>query len=839
MAIRITRNLRTMKIPGSIMHRFLCVFLVGTMVSQVMMAQRQRELLQSGMSFDEITATMEQLYHDKQITDREYKQYKRWEIISGARLDENGELTNSSMRNYQAMQRYTQRQKQSGDQLYRITHGLWEDISPGDFSPGAPANGRINVIARHPTNPNTLFVGAPVGGLWVTYNGGSSWINLTDGMTDIGVSGIVIHPTNPNIMYILTGDGDQHYAPSMGVFKSYNGGYDWEPTGLQWDRDEHIFAYKLIMRNSVPDIMYAATNSGLFRTQDGWATFTKVLNEDIVDVDLVPTASGDVYAADRDFIWKGTVNGTLWDMLHNNIDIGLPGTSVDNWARAAVAVTEDDPSRVYALFARPTTVEYGTQYYELYVSYDAGQTFALQSSGNPSGLPSYQPWYNFTIEVEPGHPENVFIGTVDLYKSTNSGASFTFLGAAETHPDFHALLFDGSTLYVGTDGGLAKSTDGGASFTNLSHGLNIMQFYDIDVLGTDVMGGTQDNGTNGWSIGDAVGDYLWSGDGFEVIFDPTDDVIYLCSQEERHRFVGGDEDMITPPGQQGHWDASWIMHPTDFDTLYCAHKTLARSYDRGDDWTIILDTSVFENKGASIRAIAQGVDDPDVMYVSNRRQVFKTEDVHASSPVWTDVTGVLPVGPDIGGLAVYPTNHNIVYATLHGYSEGNKVFRSIGGTIWANMSGSLPNVPVHCIAFQPGANEGVYIGTDIGMFYRNLSMADWIWFSNGLPRTRIEDIKVTDTHVYAGTFGRGIWRSEHYTTCPVSLTLTGANDPSPPHTTGTQVFSASWSIVATDRIITGGIGTDVTYQAGNYVQLNPGFHAEVNNEFLVRIGGCP
>ena len=124
-----------------------------------------------------------------------------------------------------------------------------------------------------------------------------------------------------------------------------------------------------------------------------------------------------------------------------------------------------------------------------------------------------------------------------------------------------------------------------------------------------------------------------------------------------------------------------------------------------------------------------------------------------------------------------------------------------------------------------------------GIFYRNADMSDWIYFSNGLPSTRIEDIKVTGSYVYAGTYGRSIWRSLHYTPCPVSIVLTPANDPSSPYSTGTQHYETSHSINST-RILYGGAGTDVRYSAGYEITLEPGFEASIFNRFEATLDGC-
>jgi hypothetical protein len=149
---------------------------------------------------------------------------------------------------------------------------------------------------------------------------------------------------------------------------------------------------------------------------------------------------------------------------------------------------------------------------------------------------------------------------------------------------------------------------------------------------------------------------------------------------------------------------------------------------------------------------------------------------------------------------------------------------------------------VNCIAYENTGgvpNDALYIGTDVGVYYRDDDIGDWIPFMNGLPATMVFDLEVNETSsvITAGTYGRGFWRSALYSDCPTTYSLTQANDPSNPNYTGFQHYEAS-NTVYSSRIITGGIGTDVTYQAGVQVVLQTGFHAKAGNKFKAQLGPC-
>ena len=111
-----------------------------------------------------------------------------------------------------------------------------------------------------------------------------------------------------------------------------------------------------------------------------------------------------------------------------------------------------------------------------------------------------------------------------------------------------------------------------------------------------------------------------------------------------------------------------------------------------------------------------GVSDPDVIYAGGQGYIYRTTNGGES---WTSVTGNLP-NLTITGIEVDPEDPLRVWVTCSGYQDGNKVFfSSTGGSPWTNISQNLPNVPANCITYQVGTNDGIYIGTDIGVYFKD------------------------------------------------------------------------------------------------------------------------
>jgi hypothetical protein len=291
---------------------------------------------------------------------------------------------------------------------------------------------------------------------------------------------------------------------------------------------------------------------------------------------------------------------------------------------------------------------------------------------------------------------------------------------------------------------------------------------------------------------------------------------------------------IQPAGSSGSWVTPCVMDVGNPLVIYGGYSDIYKSVNGGASWS----NRGFDGSGAMA---VGGPSNPARVYASidNDNTVYMSND---AGTTFANVTSNLPVG-SITFIAVNPSNSFDVFVTYGGYTAGRKVFRSTdAGGSWTNISGTLPNIPVNCIAYEETGgvpNDAIYIGTDVGVYYRDDDIGDFIPFMNGLPATMVFDLEINEASavITAGTYGRGLWRSALYTDCPTGYVLTVLNDPSNPLYTGFQHYEAS-STVTSSRIITGGVGTDVTYKGGTSVTLLQGFHAKANNRFNAILGPC-
>jgi len=780
-----------------------------------------------------------------------YRQFKRWEWFMQSRLTSDGKITNVAARNWEAYYQYQDEMSNKTGDASMVTNGGWSSMGISGSPNGSawnPGIGRVNVIAFHPTDENTFWVGTPAGGLWKTTNGGANWTPLTDGMPVIGVSGIAVDYNNTDVMFILSGDGDGFNTKSIGVFKTVNGGLTWLSTGLTWGLMDSIRGYKLQMHPANSNILFIAGSNGIWKTINGGASWTHpVYTYGFYDIEFKPGDPSIMYATSNNKVFRSTDTGDNW----TQISVSALVTS-----RMAIGVTPANPSYVYLLTGPAISAGLFTG---VYCSTNSGASFSLKTDvPNILGRATdgqdddHQTDYDLAMAVSISDYSSLVTGGINCWRSANEGINFSIIskwddftgaqGIGYTHADIHDLAINplNGWLYCCSDGGVFRSTDFGDNWIDLTSNLSNTEWYRIagvDGNASLLIGGTQDNGSYKWTWGTYLQSIL-GGDGMDCMIDPTNtNIMYYESQQGglvRSTDGGNTSTNIRPANVGGPWVTPLVMDHTTTSTIYAGYDTIMKSTNSGSTWTMLLTGSP---KGQN--ALAIGIANPGRLYAAGGTSIWRTENAGNN---WTNVSAGLP-GIWISSIAVNPNYSLEVYITLGGYTAGQKVYYSPdGGANWTNISGSLPNVPANCIAYEFTNNApaaALYAGTDIGVFYKNLNLSDWIPFQNGLPTVPVSDLEINKISglITAATFGRGLWRSQLYTSCPALYILTPGNDPGNPNYTGFQYYEATADIESS-RSITGGIGTDVTYKAGDIIMLNPGFQVLDGNVFNATIGPC-
>jgi photosystem II stability/assembly factor-like uncharacterized protein len=671
-----------------------------------------------------------------------YKQFKRWEWFMAPRVGPNGERFNPAQA-WMESEKYKQ-------QYGTASNGNWTFIGPAVVPSSGGGAGRLNVVRMHPTDPNIMFVCSPSGGLWKTTNGGTSWTSNTDWIAQvIGSTDLAIDPNNPDIMYLATGDGFGSSTYSVGILKTTDGGNTWNTTGLSFSMASYRQVSRILINPTNTNIILAAASNGVYRSTDGGATFTNVQTGSFKDMEFKPGDPNTVYVSGAEF-YRSTNNGQSW----TKVTSGLP--AVANVSRMAITVTPANPDLVYMIVGLPAP-NYGTEGF--YKSTNSGTSFTKPST---PALGTQQ-WYDLALGASPTNADEVIIGgQLDFKRSTNGGSTWVQNGAG-THVDYHDVVYtSGTTYYMANDGGIYRTTNSGSSWTNLSNTLAISQMYGFGQSASNAnlfLQGWQDNGTNRYN--GTSWTHVLGGDGMLCFIDRTNDQNMWASTQNgglNRSTNGGNTWTGATSGinEAGPWVTPWLQDPVNATTLYAGFINVWRSTNSGASWTKI---SAFSNTG-SVNTLAVSPANNQVIWVSKPNGLYRTTNGGTS---WTLMTGI-PSGT-ITGIACSNTDANKVWITYSGFSNTNKVFTSSDqGATWTNISASVPNVPINCIVYVDNSNDAIYIGTDIGVFYKDNSINVWEPFNNGFPNVMVTQLIIFNPtgKLRASTYGRGLWESDPF-----------------------------------------------------------------------------
>ncbi len=736
--------------------KFLSILIILISFNTIFSQTWQSEL-KPGANYSDIQKAFEKYWDNKSVPyneiegkeEGEYLHFKRWENFMKDRIDSTGHFPS-----YQLINEYNKINRINSKTT--ATAANWDYIGAPNVPGYGGGAGRINTIEFDPTNSNTIWVGAPNGGLWKTTNGGTSWTTNTDFLANISIADIEINALNTNIMYIATGD-NSGYGPlndfwggtySAGVLKSIDGGATWSTTGLSYLQTNNNIIQKIVLFQNNPSILLAANRTSIMRTTDGGATWTNVLTNHVYDFEIDPSDPNTVYAVGNGKFLKSTDQGLTWTSL----------TLFSSASRKmSIAISPSLASTIYVLD------EDGN----LYKSINSGLSF---TSSAVTGVTLYG-YYDCVLAVSPTNVNEVYVAGYQIMQSMDGGITWNRVGddydfstPDYVHCDNHYIEFlpgSATTLFSCNDGGIFKSTNNGATWNDLSNNLAIAQYYRIATaqsLPSRYYLGQQDNGT---VVADAgVFEETLGGDGMDCLVDPVNPDRAIVSYQYGSFYSTTDNWSTYNDISIGMASGAWItpiqLDPVDPNTIYAAYDDLYMSNDFGLTWNSI---GTFAQP---LEALAIAQSNHNYIYTSYNNNLYKTSDYGAT---WSNTNPGLPSSNFIKSIAVSNLDPKKAWVTYGGYTSGSKVYMTTnGGASWTNFSGSLPNIPCNTIVHQKNSSDELYVGTDFGVYYRNETMTDWIPFQTNLPNVIINELEIVPSlnTIRAATYGRGVWQSPLY-----------------------------------------------------------------------------
>ena len=662
-----------------------------------------------------------------------------------------------------------------------IANMNWTAVGPKNYG----GRSRAICIDLNDATRKTVFVGSVGGGLWKTTDitqTEPNWQPVNEFFGNIAITSIAQDPSNTQNLYFSTGEGYGNIDAirGLGVWKSTNGGVTWSQ--LSSTNNSSFYYCQKVFVNSAGAV-FVCTSSGLYRSVNGGTSFTKVLGLSMGFVgvssnfcyDIEQAANGNMFASLAGSLHKSTDGGVTWT------DAITTGITAD---RIEIATAPSNANYVYIL------CESGSTVVGVAVSTNGGTSFTVKTepADADSNIPSTdfsrgQAWYDLTIAVDPSNENNIFVGGVDLFKSSNGGTTwqqishwyggFTF---QNVHADQHNIVFSpgSSTIaYFLNDGGIYRTSNANAAIPTITSkdiNYNTLQFYGCamsPVAGSyDFVAGAQDNGSHKFTqpvVQNSI--EVTGGDGAFCHIDQNESQYWFTSYVYNNFYRstdGGNNFTSVSSGNTGRF-----INPTDYDDnaniMYCAKSS--NQYLRWDNpqtgstFTTVALTSL--NGTVSAVKVSPNTANRVFFGTGTGGNIVRVDAANTAAPTSTIISAGLP-SAYVSCIEVETGNDNHILVTYSGFGV-NSIWETInGGTSWTSIEGNLPDMPVRWAIFNPNNNDQAVIATELGVWSTdNLNGTSTVWgaSNNGLANVRVDMLQVrqSDKLMIAATHGRGLF----------------------------------------------------------------------------------
>ncbi|RYD75866.1 MAG: T9SS type A sorting domain-containing protein, partial [Sphingobacteriales bacterium] len=647
---------------------------------------------------------------------------------------------------------------------------IWKSRGPWNLG------GRTRALAIDATNENILFAAGVSGGIWRSTNGGASWQKVTKPNQLANVTCIVqdTRKDKTNIWYAGTGElsgnsasGNASFYLGDGILKSTDGGINWislasTVSGKPQSLSKNFCLVNNIVINTADtgNVVYAATYKSIYRSVNGGEKWTAVkgasgINLPSVYTNVAITSKGILYATlssdgNDKGIWRST-DGTNWinitpagfASVYNEIEIGI------------------DPNNENNIYFLGYTPKYGKRSVDFRGKEDWASFWKYTYiSGNGNGLggkwedrsqnlPDFggffgnfntQTGYNMYVRVKPGSPNTIFLGSTNLWRSTDgfqTTKNTSWIGGYDIntgfpdykmypnqHPDQHNLVFYPSNpnkMIAACDGGVFRTDDNNAAkvtWSSLNNGYITSQFYSIAIdhatpKNDEILGGLQDNGTYFTRNSNLEMDWSMPGDGdgsFCAITDGRTDY-YVSKQQGKTYHIEIDENgntvkwgRVDPFGAKNSLFINpFVLDPSNQKRMYF----IANNHIwKNDDVTQIplhdkLDTipvttgwemlKTQKDTTQEIASIAVSRKPQDRLYYGTANgKLYRIDNASAGNTIAKDVSSNLfPSGAYLNNITIDPENADKVIAVFSNYNVQSVFYSTNGGTSWIAVSGNL------------------------------------------------------------------------------------------------------------------------------------------------------
>jgi len=648
---------------------------------------------------------------------------------------------------------------------------------------GLPESQHIGKILIDPKDPKVVYVAAlghlysqnPERGVYKTVDGGKTWQQILKVDDYTGAVDMAMDPRNPNVIYASMWQRDRRSwdflesGPGSGLYKTTDGGKSWKKqTGVP--SGDAAGRIGLTICASHPDTVYAFVDN---QSED----------EDWPDIDEV-TPGGRLTARRFMHLNEDTIlqidKAKLTTFLHTYVR----DMDVDDILKQ-IKDKKMTIEQLHKQLKDAATNVFGPQTgAELYRTDDAGKTWGRPDRGQFGPFGGY---YWGKVWVNPSDANDVYVMGLPLLRSKDGGKSWESV-YRRAHVDYHAVWNDPRDprkVWVGNDGGLYLSYDGGTTMRHLNN-LAVGQTTTVavdDKTPYNIYTGLQDNGTmkGPSSYRPGVSDpELWKevngGDGAAIAVDPRNggDTVYVGYQFGEMNSINavtGNSYSVRPPFVRGdapqrfNWISPIIISPSSPDILYVGSQRLYRSFDMGHRYKSI-SPDLTKNKPdgnvpySTIKDISESPLRFGLIYVGcDDGNVQMTQD---GGYQWVNVSTPAP-DKWVSRVVASKWSEATVYVAQSGYREDDfapYLWKSTDfGKTWKSIVANLPNETVNVIREDPSKRDVLYVGTDMGVYISFNGGTSWEILQGNLPNTPVHDLVIQPTanDLVIATHARSVW----------------------------------------------------------------------------------
>ena len=686
----------------------------------------------------------------------------------------------------------------------------WRNIGPFRGGRSVTSTGVVD-------DPHTYYMGTTGGGVWKTTDDGITWKNISDGFFKTGTVGaIAVAESDPNVVVVGMGEhAARGVMTSMGdgVYKSTDAGKTWKHIGL--DNSRHIS--DVVIHPTNPDIIYITAQGaqygpteerGVYRSTDGGKNWEKVLY--VNDRTGASSLSMDMnnprilYAAmwqharypwtmesggENSGLYKSTDGGDNWKKMEG----GLPKA----FGKAGISVSRANSNRVFAV------IEAEGKKGGVYRSDDAGKKW---SQINSNRINIARSWYYMEIFADPQNENIVYVLNAPVMKSIDGGKSFT--NVPVPHGDNHHLWInpnDNQIMINSNDGGANISHNGGKSWSTQQN-QPTAQFYRViadNLAPYNVYGGQQDNSaiaiasrTNDFGI-DWKDWYSVAGcESAYLAFDPDNpEFVYGgCYQGIIEKWVATSRESksikeypelglsIQPKDfkYRYNWNAPIISSPHDRNTIYHAGNVVFKTQNGGNSWEVISPDLTRNDKnrqgpggGPYTNEAAGGENYNTIMYLVESPHeagllYAGTDDglMHITRDGgrnWTNITNDNFAEGIINSIEVSSHDPATAYVVVMRYKFQDLkpyIFKTSDyGQTWTKITSGMndPHSFPRVVREDKKVKGLLYAGTETGLYVSFNDGENWQKLQLNLPVVPINDLYIQDNDLVAATAGRSFW----------------------------------------------------------------------------------